>query len=85
MAGSRVDRRLTENRLSDDDRFAMRSRMAEAVHGWKENGARAVRYADVPSLVRLGVHAIGCSEADLREPELDEVRTMALSFEGPLS
>lgn len=68
-----------ENRLTDDDRSAIKSRMAGTLRAWREANARpradgdrslAIDATSALTLVRLGAHAVGCSTDDLRESEL---------------
>jgi len=72
-----------ENRLSDTDRETIRSAQATQVSNWRGWGSNwKASYGDVPTLERIGYHAIGCDERDLRESELDEIRTATLAVLG---
>lgn len=75
--------RHQENRLTDEDRAAMRSRVTETARVW----GRAAwpkpwvpGQTDIDALVRLAGHAIGCSAYDLRDVELAEIREMVLTI-----
>lgn len=63
------------NRLSNEDRTAIAHRITEAVRGWGRDHQGSD--GDLLALTRLGAHAIGCSEPDLRDCELDEIRSIA--------
>lgn len=65
----------TENRLTDQDRKAIAERVATTVSDWRSHGSQWTPSAsDVTTLERIAHHAIGCTEADLREVELEEIR-----------
>ncbi|HEX7276277.1 MAG TPA: hypothetical protein VF244_02790 [Acidimicrobiales bacterium] len=68
---------LEANRLTDDDRRAIRSRIAETVTSWRRTAPNwHVVSGDVWALERIAHNAIGCSAYDLRAAELDEIAGM---------
>lgn len=70
-----------ENRLTSEDRALIVGRMREVLAKF---GVRDYRptWADVPTFERLGWHAIGCDDRDLRQSELDEIRATACEVLG---
>jgi hypothetical protein len=70
--------RVGDNRLSDDDRKAMRNAIADRIGAWqrrdpavdigKEENRRLLEYR--------AARAIGCDMADLRDSELDEINQL---------
>jgi hypothetical protein len=68
MSFPRVAR--SASRLVDEDRDAMRRAVRTYLAGWP---AGVPLTADArTAMLRLAVHAIGCSDDDLRDVELDE-------------
>lgn len=63
-----------ENRLSDDDRAAIITRVRSTLRHWHEHQQRPSFTADASlALQRSGAHAIGCSLDDLRDSERQEI------------
>lgn len=67
-----------ENRLTDEDRERIRSRIAETLAGWRSAATTAwnPEAVDTLALERIGWHAIGCDSRDLRDSELHEISAM---------
>ncbi len=74
---------LQANRLSDADRRVMTDRCLSVVRGWRDAVAGyRPGYGDLPSLERVAVHSIGCSFADLRDVELEEIAMLVAELAG---
>lgn len=69
---------LDANRLSDSDRAVIRDRIASTVFHYSDHCDYVGKWSDVPTVSRVAYHAIGCTEYDLRESELSEIRAMVL-------
>lgn len=65
-----------ENRLTDEDRARIRTRLAELREEWRTNGHRYRPAYDATIVERVGAHAIGCATYDLRDSELAEILAM---------
>jgi len=75
----------TADRLTDTDIDTMRDRAEETIRGWAAaSNIRRYRVRDVDAiaLARIMWHAIGCSDADLRDAELDRIDRMAAAYMG---
>lgn len=80
---------LEANRLTDSDREAMRTRVRETMALWRPTAWRPLRKSDIGpeslmALYRVAAHAIGCSDADLREAELAERDAIVHEIVGEL-
>lgn len=70
-----------ENRLSDEDVTRIRQAMTETFERWDPRGPRNDAN-ELATLERVGRHAIGCGEADLRDVELEAIADMARAVLG---
>jgi hypothetical protein len=72
---------IHDNRLTDQDRGTIRRAVRETVAHWNYGRGPANSYVpqstDYLTLERIGHHAIGCTDADLRESELAEIAALA--------
>jgi hypothetical protein len=65
--------RMTANRLTAEDRARIAGRIAETIARWERSSGNKAQLSDRLALYRLAVAAIGCSDADLRQTEADEI------------
>ena len=80
---------IEANRLTDSDRAAMQTRVRETLALWRPTVHRPPRKSDIGpdslmALYRVAVHAIGCSDHDLREAELAERDAIVHQIVGEL-
>jgi hypothetical protein len=71
---------LSTSRLTSVDYNAMKRRLRETIYQYGRG--YQPKWSDVPTLERLARHAIGCSEADLRDSELAEVHDIVVDMLG---
>lgn len=67
-----------ENRLTDDDRDTIQARITETLKTWRLTTPHPLEPSaiEATTLYRIACHAIGCSDADLRTSEVDEIEAM---------
>lgn len=71
------------DRLTDEDRRRITDAMDKLVSLWRINpSGYTPRWSDLTTVELVGVHAIGCSAADLRPVESEWVRSAGVAALG---
>jgi len=70
----------TDNRLTADDRRAMRDAIGESIATWCDPSR--ISADDLAAFAYLACRAIGCTTHDLRDAELAEIRGLAADLAG---
>jgi len=70
----------TANRLTEADEQTMHRAIAATVNEWRPRPARfTVEHRE--TLIRVALHAIGCTRADMRDAELFIVASLLGAYE----
>lgn len=67
----------TAYRLTTADEAKIIQALEGACNEWRAQGGTPRETTDLPTLLRLGAHSIGCSLHDLRDSEIDWIEERA--------